>query len=155
MLETSVVPIALFLAMYQCLIILHSRQPIFQSDTDYYKHTINLTQIYCIGSIMSRMYKKYLMLISQYCSLRIYQYRLSQNSPIICYFRLPIRLSMQHYWKPPSQAISGHCPPQRALYLILPSAEHTLQFPLILPCKVIYYFLLLFSTYIPHVLQSK
>ena len=36
----SVVPIAIFLAMYQCPIILHSRQPIFQSDTDYYKHTI-------------------------------------------------------------------------------------------------------------------
>ena len=59
------------LAMYQCPIILHFRQLIFQSDTDYYKYNksynivsklANLFQL--LGSIMSRMYKNYLMLIS-------------------------------------------------------------------------------------------
>ena len=44
----------------------------------------NLLQL--LGSIMRRMYKNYLMLISRYYSLRIYQYRLSQKSPIICCF---------------------------------------------------------------------
>ena len=49
----------------------------------------NLLQL--LGSIMSRMYNNYLMLISRYCSFRIYRYRLSQNSSIICCFQLPIR----------------------------------------------------------------
>ena len=55
--------------MYQCPIILHSRQPIFQSNTDYYNKSYevvsklaNLLQL--LGSIMSRMYKNYLMLTS-------------------------------------------------------------------------------------------
>ena len=46
-------------------------------------------------------------------------------------------------WKPPSLAISEYCPLERAIYLILPSAEGNiryiaLQFPLILPRKVVY-----------------
>ena len=58
------------LAMYRCPIILYSRQPII--STDYYKPTrdhtklsklANLLQL--LGSVMSRMYKNYLMLVSR------------------------------------------------------------------------------------------
>ena len=74
---------------------LHSRQQIFQSDTDYYKHTIKLTKVYdsvkiskSIGSVTSTRLLNYLILIYRYCNFKIYRYQLSQNSPIICCFQL-------------------------------------------------------------------
>ena len=64
------------------------RYRLLQKYNKFYKTVSKLANLLqLLGSIMSRMY---LMLISRYYSLRIYQYQLSQNSPIICCFRLPI-----------------------------------------------------------------
>ena len=52
-----------------------------------YLHTIKLSYKFS-GSVTSTRLLNYLILINRYCNLKIYRYRLSRNSPIICCFRL-------------------------------------------------------------------